>query len=123
MNHDSLCPDSLSPVVFNDLYLPPPPPQVTFCFNVKKHLFSIVSNNKRIMHGSVINYHLSEGSLDQHGILIYLENLLLYIYIHIYIYRYISIAVYYITIFDDWSNDRFMHFSLAFRGIKKEVFC
>ena len=27
------------------------------------------------MHGSVINNHVPEGSLKQHGILIYLENL------------------------------------------------
>ena len=31
--------------------------------------------NKWMIHGSVINKHVSEGSLEQHGKLIYLENL------------------------------------------------
>ena len=34
-----------------------------------------IMKNYWIMHGSVINNHVSEGSLEQHGILIYLENL------------------------------------------------
>ena len=33
-----------------------------------------IMKNEWIMHGSVINNHVSEGSLEQHGILIYLEN-------------------------------------------------